>query len=157
MGIGSSFVDRASHGEYAEYVDFGRMVSSEKLEILRREESMKLRIHAVAVSVLLALSIALSAQAGDIDGDLVDDSVDNCSFVPNGPNDPSNQVDTDEDGFGNSCDCDFTQDLITLGDDFVLLYAAFNTTQELHDIDGDGFVLGSDIIFCSNNLGGSPG
>jgi hypothetical protein len=118
---------------------------------------MKSRIRAISVAVMFALSITMSAQAADTDSDLIDDAFDNCPFVANGPNELSNQVDTDEDGFGNSCDCDFTQDLFVLSDDFVLLYDAFNTTQELYDINGDGFVLGSDIIFCTHQTGGPPG
>ncbi|MDH3589935.1 MAG: thrombospondin type 3 repeat-containing protein, partial [Gammaproteobacteria bacterium] len=43
--------------------------------------------------------------AGDTDGDGIDDSVDNCSMRHN-----PDQVDTDNDGFGNACDADFNQD-----------------------------------------------
>lgn len=42
--------------------------------------------------------------SGDLDGDLVADWVDNCVTVRNGPNDPSNQVDTDGDGIGDVCE-----------------------------------------------------
>ena len=62
--------------------------------------------------VLLAFGLALSANAGsihDADGDLVPDAFDNCLTDPNGPNDGSNQVDADQDGFGNACDADFSQ------------------------------------------------
>jgi hypothetical protein len=62
--------------------------------------------------VLLAFGLALSANAGaihDADGDLVPDAFDNCLTDPNGPNDGSNQVDADQDGFGNACDADFNQ------------------------------------------------
>jgi hypothetical protein len=118
---------------------------------------MKSRIRAISVAVMFALSITMSAQAEDTDSGLVDDVFDNCPYYANGRNELSNQVDTDEDGFGNSYDCDFTQDLIVLSDDFVLLYDAFNTTQELYDTNGDGFVLCSDIIFCSGQIGGPTG
>jgi hypothetical protein len=117
-----------------------------------------IRMVLVAVAVTVALSIAMSAQAADLDLDLVDDAFDNCSQVPNGPNDLSNQVDTDNDGFGNACDCDFTQDGINLGDDLQLLRAAFYSTQELYDVDGDGFVLGIDVYICGvENFGFPPG
>lgn len=119
---------------------------------------MKFRFWTFGAAIVISLSMASSASAGDIDGDLVDDAVDNCSTIPNGPNDPSNQIDTDQDGFGNRCDCDFTQDSLILGDDIFLQQAAFNTTQELYDIDGDGFVLGSDVILCITSLfSGPPG
>jgi hypothetical protein len=117
-----------------------------------------IRMVLVAVAVTVALSIAMSAQAVDTDLDLIDDAFDNCPTVPNGPNDLSNQVDTDNDGFGNVCDCDFTQDGISLHNDLNVLLAAFYSTQELYDVDGDGFVLGTDVYICGvENFGGPPG
>ena len=58
---------------------------------------------------LFAFGNAMSASAGaitDNDGDLVPDQFDNCKLVANGPNQTSNQVDTNLDGFGNACDAD---------------------------------------------------
>lgn len=48
----------------------------------------------------------------DTDGDMVDDDIDNCLLVENGPAEtPNNQFDGDSppDGFGNICDGDFDQ------------------------------------------------
>jgi hypothetical protein len=119
---------------------------------------MTFTLRMVFVAVAVALSITMSAQAADTDGDLIDNAFDNCSLVPNGPNELSNQVDTDNDGFGNACDCDFTQDGIGLHNDLDLLLAAFYSTQELYDIDGDGFILGIDVYICGvANFGFPPG
>ncbi len=47
--------------------------------------------------------------AEDTDGDTIPDYFDNCTYVANGPNNSSNQIDSDGDGFGNACDYDFMQ------------------------------------------------
>jgi hypothetical protein len=112
---------------------------------------MKLTSRVIGSAVVLVLGLSLNAWAGiirDTDSDLVPDVFDNCSDRPNGPHDPLNQTDDDADGFGTACDCDFTQDNIVLGDDIVSLFHAFNTSSPVHDVDGDGIVLGSDFVFC---------
>lgn len=79
------------------------------------------RLAATALSTLMLCS-AGTALAIDTDGDLVDDLIDNCLLEPNGPNELSNQVDTDLDGYGNACDPDFNQDgLVTTGETGTLL------------------------------------
>ena len=65
----------------------------------------------------LALMLASTqALAVDTDGDGVDDAVDNCTLVANGPLLPdaggNSQLDTDGDGYGNICDADLDQDNI---------------------------------------------
>src|SRR5262245_468138 len=70
-----------------------------------------MKLEMALVAGLFAFGFALSAAAGpmeDFDGDLVPHQYDNCSQYPNGPNQLSNQVDTDLDGWGNACDADFT-------------------------------------------------
>jgi hypothetical protein len=125
---------------------------------------MKIKFLAIASAVLLALCLSLVASAGsvtDTDGDLVPDGFDNCTLVANGPNQDSNQVDTDGDGYGNACDCDFIAPApgngTVLGDDIVAILGAFNTNEQLYDITGDGIVLGNDIVACFNVFNGSPG
>jgi hypothetical protein len=125
---------------------------------------MKIKFLAIASAVLLALCLSLVASAGsvvDTDGDLVPDGFDNCTQVPNGPNQDSNQVDTDGDGYGNACDCDFVApepgNGIVLGDDIVSIFNAFNTNSAVHDITGDGIVLGNDIVACFNAFNQPPG
>lgn len=60
---------------------------------------------------LFAFGSAMSASAGailDNDSDLVPDQFDNCRTHANGPNQTTNQVDSDLDGYGNRCDADFS-------------------------------------------------
>jgi len=121
---------------------------------------MNTKFLAIASAVLLAIGFSLAAGAGsitDTDTDLIPDVFDNCSTVANGPGDNLNQTDDDSDGFGTTCDCDYTQDNIVLGDDIVGLFGAFNTASALHDNTGDGIVLGDDIVVCFGQFNGPPG
>lgn len=118
------------------------------------------KLFTITGMALLVFGYALTAGAGsvaDADGDGVPDSFDNCSLVPNGPGENSNQVDTDQDGFGNACDADYDQDGNTLGSDFGLFGVAFGGTDQLYDHDGDGNVLGSDFGIFGTLFGGTPG
>lgn len=53
----------------------------------------------------------------DSDGDFVCDDEDNCRYIQNG-----GQRDDDEDGYGNLCDPDVTQDCVTGGPDLALAF-----------------------------------
>jgi len=89
---------------------------------------------------LFAFGFAMSASAGavtDTDGDLVPDQFDNCRTLDNGPNDGSNQVDTDLDGYGNRCDADYDNDTATTPADFSQFLAAFGGPATETDHDGD--------------------
>ncbi len=112
---------------------------------------------AALICLLTYAPAAITGYIADADSDLVPDVFDNCSLNANGPNDPHDQTDTDGDGFGNSCDCDYTQDGVQLGNDVVQLFDAFNTSSPVHDNTGDGFVLGDDIVFCFGRFSGGPG
>ena len=121
---------------------------------------MNVKFLMIASAVLLAMSFALAAGAGSIldgDNDLIPDVFDNCSEIPNGPDYLSNQRDTDGDGFGDSCDCDFTQDGFVLVDDIVSHFRTINTKNYQHDNTGDGFVLFDDVVFCFGQFNGPPG
>ncbi|HEB88954.1 MAG TPA: hypothetical protein ENI85_05240 [Deltaproteobacteria bacterium] len=125
---------------------------------------MKIKFVALVSIAMLAFGFSLAANAGSVadnDGDLVPDVFDNCPNTPNGPGQNSNQVDTDADGFGNACDCDFVSpapgDGFILGDDILAIFANFGTSSALHDLDGDGTVLGTDVLVCFSQFGGPPG
>jgi hypothetical protein len=124
---------------------------------------MKIKILAIATGVLLAVSFSLAAGAGtiaDFDVDLIPDVFDNCSEKVNGPGTGganADQADEDSDGFGNACDCDFTQDGTVLVDDISSLFGAFNGPSLLHDNTGDGTVLVDDVSFCFGQFNGPPG
>jgi hypothetical protein len=117
----------------------------------RKERMMRLTLLATATAFLFMAGFAMSASAGtiaDTDSDLVPDVLDNCAQTANGPAGPKNQVDTDTDGHGDVCDCDYLQDGDVLGDDISDLFTFFNTSDTLHDSTGDGDVLGDDISNC---------
>ena len=106
----------------------------------------------VAFLTVFWLALPTPAFAVDTDGDLVDDLVDNCLLEPNGPNELSNQIDTDLDGYGNACDPDHTNDgLVTTVDTGVQLNATLTDapligTDLVYDLDGDGHGTLNDLM-----------
>jgi hypothetical protein len=109
---------------------------------------MKLKL--VLLASIFALGFASTANAGavtDTDGDLVPDQFDNCLTDPNGPNQGSNQIDTDSDGFGNACDTDYDNNGNTTTADFGVFFPAFTgTTPDLQtDHDGNGSTTTADF------------
>lgn len=97
---------------------------------------------------LLSVGFAMTASAGavvDTDGDLVPDQFDNCSEDDNGPNNTSNQIDANLDGYGNICDADYNNDGTINGGDFGAFVGAFNTLNATVDLNGDGVVNGGDF------------
>jgi len=103
-----------------------------------------MKIKLIMLVSLFAFGLALNANAGavvDSDTDLVPDAFDNCVARANGPAEGSNQVDGDQDGYGNACDADYDNDVNaevnTL--DFAIFLTAFTggpTTVTDHDGDG---------------------
>ena len=98
----------------------------------------------------------------DTDGDGIADTLDNCILVANGPLIPdaggNSQLDTDGDGFGNICDADLNQDLLTNLSDFSLFRIALNTTQDPDaDFNGDGTVDLSDFSLFRIMFSSPPG
>ena len=94
----------------------------------------------------------------DCDADFVLDNLDNCTKVAN-----TNQLDTDGDGIGNMCDCDFNQDNFCGGPDFTLFIGCFNAATgsnagcKAADMNGDGFVGGPDFSLFIGGFNGAPG
>ena len=131
---------------------------------------MKIKLLAIAGALVLAVGFSLVAGAGsvaDLDGDQVPDAFDNCLTTPNGPDDGTNQTDGDTDGFGDACDCDYTDpapgDGFVLGNDLLELFGVFNqaaVVNDIHDNTGDGFILGNDLLYCFSQfntpVGGFP-
>jgi hypothetical protein len=101
--------------------------------------------------------VARAAPPGmDSDGDTVTDSADNCIDVPNAA-----QTDTDLDGIGNLCDCDFTQDGLCNIVDFQTFLTDFSTQIDGGtgtDMDGSGAVGIADFsLFLPGFQRGEPG
>jgi len=114
-----------------------------------------------AMTSMTTRSASACASAGavvDTDGDLVPDQFDNCKNVANGPNQTSNQVDTDTDGYGNACDADYNNDTLVSGLDFNEFVACFGSaTAACKEKDHNGDLLISGLDFNAFvNLFGKP-
>jgi hypothetical protein len=121
-------------------------------------------VKVAAIALVTALLFALPALAGtqcsgcggpDSDSDGFSDVFDNCSLVPN-----PTQCDADSDGYGNHCDCDYDQDNICAGSDFLILGTWFGQTVPPApgdvDQDCDGIVAGSDFLLFGAGFGSPP-
>lgn len=122
---------------------------------------MKLKL-TILVS-LLAFGFALNANAGavtDGDSDLVPDSFDNCSSLANGPGETSNQVDSDQDGYGNACDTDYNNDGMTTTTDFASFFLpafTLTTPNPSTDHNGDGLTTTVDFTTFLAQFQSPPG
>jgi hypothetical protein len=105
-------------------------------------------------------------EAPDADADGVADTSDNCTEAANGPLIPDagghSQLDTDGDGFGNACDCDFDQNGFCNIADFTIFRDAFRTIWDWEyvdtDMDGNGAVNIADFsLFRDGFVRGVPG
>ncbi len=92
----------------------------------------------------------------DLDGDGTSDPFDNCTEVAN-----SSQKDSDGDGIGDTCDCDFTQDLTCTIADFNFFLAFFINAVDPGfgaDMNEDGSVGIADFnLFLAGFIAGEPG
>jgi hypothetical protein len=100
----------------------------------------------------------------DTDGDGVDDAIDNCTLVANGPTIPDAggniQRDTDGDGYGNVCDADLDGSKAVNLVDFGLFRTAFGQSGSFDfdaDFDGSGAVNLIDFGIFRALFGGEPG
>jgi hypothetical protein len=104
----------------------------------------------------------------DFDADLVPDSFDNCRTVANGPNQATNQSDSDGDGYGNRCDTDFDQSGTTTTADFGRFLGAFGSPPIciaiyppppacMPDLDGSGTVTTADFGNFLGRFSAPPG
>jgi hypothetical protein len=124
---------------------------------------MKVRFFTIAGTLLLAFGLSLAATAGTIadsdtpTGDDIPDVLDNCYLTPNNGTINSNQRDSDDDGIGDACDCDYTQDDFVLANDISALFTNFNGTVLLYDNTGDDFVLANDVSECFSRFNSNAG
>lgn len=94
----------------------------------------------------------------DVDADGVINEEDNCVNVSN-----ERQMDTDGDGYGNMCDCDFNQSGACDGSDYLLLGSAFNKVEGHEDynsnvdMNSSGAIDGSDFLMFGSMFNKNPG
>jgi hypothetical protein len=110
---------------------------------------------------------ALAPDAGpiaDSDEDGVPDSTDNCTHVANGPENSEfgNQVDSNGDGIGDACDCDFNDDGACNLADFSIFLPSFVLGADPGgtgtDMNSDGSVNINDYnLFLPGFQAGQPG
>jgi len=94
-------------------------------------------LDSLATNTSLTVTTAVFAYS-DADADRVPDECDNCSILPNGRNSLPGQLDTDADGYGNACDADYNQDLLTTTLDFGTFLTAFTGAAPNPDTDHNG-------------------
>lgn len=98
-------------------------------------------------------SLVTVLQVGtNADTDAILDRLDNCLLVAN-----ANQVDTDNDGFGNACDADFNNDGFVNSLDIPIFTAAFVTGNLLVDLNADGVVNTLDVPLLVRMFFKQPG
>jgi hypothetical protein len=111
----------------------------------------RLCVHKMTANGAVSTADACGA---DVDGDAVDDGVDNCLNLAN-----ANQRDTNGDGYGNLCDGDLDNNGVVNTLDLSLLRAAFGKQGANLDADlnGDGVVNTSDLAIFKSLFGKPPG
>lgn len=88
----------------------------------------------------------------DVDGDGVGNNLDNCTTSYN----PA-QTDTNDDGYGNTCDPDLTGDLVINAQDLGAMRLVFFTNNADADLNVDGQVNTQDLGIMRNMFFGTPG
>ncbi len=108
--------------------------------------------HALTPAQVDAHWQAFAGNLGDSDGDGITDPLDNCIETPN-----PDQRDTNDDGFGNICDADLTNDGQTNFGDLAALKADWMGTNPDADLNGDGLTNFGDLIRMKQLFQQAPG
>ena len=126
---------------------------------------MKVSLMALSFGFFMVVGLPFAAIAGplpggsgDGDGDTIEDAFDNCTAVAN-----LEQLDFDDDGFGNVCDADFNNDCIVGVPDFGIFGAHFGGVvcdvdfAPTCDLNTDGVVGVPDFAAFGALFGKEPG
>ena len=108
---------------------------------------------------VLVLDAWASKGPGDVDGDGRPDPDDNCILIAQADSPSGTEFcDTDFDGYGNVCDCDFNNDDVCGGPDFAIFAANFGTAPANlgPDMTCDGVVGGPDFARFLAEFGAPP-
>ena len=124
---------------------------------------MKIVVRATWMAVLMIGGLSLPSLAGppdaDSDSDGTFDTADFCSMDPQAP--VPCGFDDDNDGYGNHCDGDFTQDGVVTGADAAPMIAALGAGSPSgigEDMNCDGVVTAADAaLFIDQLNAGVPG
>lgn len=114
-------------------------------------------------AALLAFGLSFGAFAGsiqDVDNDGVPDNLDNCQVVANGPLlsvSGCGQFDVDQDGYGNACDADISNNGVVDLPDIGAVLGGLGGSSPLLDISCNGVVDLPDIGAVLGALGQSAG
>src|SRR5262245_36924811 len=107
---------------------------------------------------VVALAMPQPTSGPDSDGDGRPDPEDNCRDLAN-----PDQYDADQDGYGNLCDGDFTNDGVVGAPDLLILGRAFGTGggdvdfDPSADMNGDGVIAVPDVLLWAPLFTGLPG
>jgi hypothetical protein len=126
-----------------------------KRRVAKMISSMR-RTGFLAVTLLALAGLAGSAAATPVLqpglDDVEDGLTDNCTLIAN-----PDQLDTDQDGYGNACDPDLNNDGIVNFSDLAALKERFFTDDLDADFNGDGVVNFIDLSLLSSMFFSPPG
>lgn len=101
---------------------------------------------------IVDLVVLSYSQTMDSDQDLIPDAYDNCLNVIN-----QIQLDFDEDGFGNACDFDISNNGVVDLPDMTFVMSVLGTPNQAADFNNNGVVGLPDLIALMGQIGTTPG
>ena len=104
------------------------------------------------VGVTPRITAYYSSTPKDVDSDGIPDLADNAYLVSN-----SQQLDSDSDGWGDACDCDYDQNDIVNAADYNMMMGSIWQSNSLFDHNEDGIVNAADYNMFMGRLWSQPG